>query len=72
MEAVDSFEFEMEILNLLHSRFHVYRNNCIEVFELSQKLQDTFMAHLSDSNLDASQVQDHFAKQSFLDDGHDI
>ena len=35
MEAVDSFEFEMEILNLLHSRFHVYRNNCIEVFELS-------------------------------------
>jgi len=62
VEAVDSFELEMEIFSLLYGCFQIQCNNSIQVFEFSEELEHTLMADFSHSYLYAPQIEDHLTK----------
>ena len=62
VKAVDSFEFEMVVIGLLDGCFEVVENEGVDIFEFPEILEDAFMADFADGDLDASEVEDHFAE----------
>lgn len=62
VQTVDGLKLEMTVLILRYGRFNIDGDESVEISEFSQKLKDTFMADFSDSNFDASQVEDHLAE----------
>lgn len=62
VEAVDGFEFEVEVLWLLYGGFEVDGDDGFEVFEFSEKLEYAFVADFANGNFDAAEVEDHFAE----------
>ena len=62
MKAIDGFKFEMKVIVLLYSCFEVYTDDCVKIFKLSEKLEDTFMTDFSDGYLNTTQIEDHLAQ----------
>lgn len=59
----------MIILCLLDGSFNVGREQTVTFPELSDKLDDAFMANFPDVDFDAAEIEDNVGKETFFDDG---
>lgn len=60
VEAIDSFELEMIILELLDGSFKIVRDESVNIFEFPKKLEKTFMTNFPDGDLNAAQIKHNF------------
>lgn len=58
----------MEILCLLDSSFNIASNYGVEVPGFPNIFKNAFMADLASCDVDTTEVEDHFAQQTFFDD----
>lgn len=60
MKAIDSFEFEMIIIDLLYSSFKIMRDDGVNILEFPKKLKQTFMTDFPNGNLNTTQIEYNF------------
>ena len=58
----------MVILCLLEGCFDVGREDAVAFSELSNQLDDAFVADFSDVDFDAAQIEDDVGEKAFFDD----